>query len=176
MVDLTSSLSQPTSSDDQDMLIARDLSMIERADDWGLQRAIRLRRFAKSRAWQEALDRLLDAALNITSRPDILPTWLRAVNLTFADVKSGARYDHNYLALRAVMTGKCLLVAPEMLSATWCAEAFCIWYRDHGLAAACNIGPTRSTVVTILKSLGLFAGGSSVFPTRPPSSKPLDSA
>lgn len=37
------------------------------------------------------------------------------MNPTFADVKSGARYDHNYLALPAVMTGQCLLVAPEIV-------------------------------------------------------------
>lgn len=47
-----------------------------------------------------------------------------------------------------------------------------MWYRDHGLAAACNIGPTWSTVVTILKSLGHFAGGSFVFAKRPPSKPP----
>lgn len=53
--------------------------------------------------------------LNITSRPDILPTWLRAMNLSAKDIKLGARYDHNYLALPAAMTGKCLLVAPEIV-------------------------------------------------------------
>lgn len=94
------------------------------------------------------------------------------MNLTFAHVKSDARYDHKYLGLPAVMTGW----RPKLLSVTSCAGAFCMWYRDHGLAAACNIGPMRSTVVTILKSLGLFAGGSSVFAKRPPSSKPLDIA
>ncbi|TYO61159.1 hypothetical protein FXV83_39645 [Bradyrhizobium hipponense] len=29
--------------------------------------------------------------------------------------QAGARYDHNYLALPAIMTGKCLLVAPEII-------------------------------------------------------------
>ena len=37
------------------------------------------------------------------------------MNLTAKDIKSGARYDHNYLALPAVITGKCLLVAPEII-------------------------------------------------------------
>ncbi|MHB0790133.1 type 2 periplasmic-binding domain-containing protein [Bradyrhizobium sp. 5.13L] len=114
--------------------------------------------------------------LNITSRPDILPTWLRAMSLTFADIKSGARYDHNYLALPAVMTGKCLLVAPEIVVSDLVRGAFCTLYRDQGLAAAYNIAPMRSTAVTILKSLGLFAGGSSDFAKRPPSSKPRDTA
>jgi len=30
-------------------------------------------------------------------------------------IESGTRYDHNYLALPAVMSGKCLLVAPEIV-------------------------------------------------------------
>lgn len=37
------------------------------------------------------------------------------MKLTFADVKPGARYDHNYLAQRALLTGKCPLVAPEIV-------------------------------------------------------------
>lgn len=34
IVDVNSSLSQPASSDDYDMLVTRDPSMIELADDW----------------------------------------------------------------------------------------------------------------------------------------------
>lgn len=34
IVDVTCSLSQPTSSDDYDVLITRDPSMIESVDDW----------------------------------------------------------------------------------------------------------------------------------------------
>ncbi len=37
------------------------------------------------------------------------------MNLSSSDIRVGARYDHNYLALTAVMTGKCLLVAPEII-------------------------------------------------------------
>ncbi|MDX8442578.1 hypothetical protein [Mesorhizobium australafricanum] len=37
------------------------------------------------------------------------------MNLTSRDIKSGERYDHNYLALPAVMTGKSLLAAPEII-------------------------------------------------------------
>lgn len=53
--------------------------------------------------------------LNITSRPDILPTWLRAMNLTSQDIKSGVRYDHTYLALPVIITGKYLHVVPEII-------------------------------------------------------------
>lgn len=71
-----------------------------------------MRRLAKSRSGKNALNCSFNA---ITSRPDILPTWLRAINLTVNGIKSGARYDHNYLALPAAITGKCLLVAPEII-------------------------------------------------------------
>lgn len=37
------------------------------------------------------------------------------MNLSAKDIKLGARYDYNYLALPAIMTGKCLLVAPEII-------------------------------------------------------------
>ncbi|WP_333924389.1 hypothetical protein [Bradyrhizobium sp. CCBAU 21362] len=37
------------------------------------------------------------------------------MNLSSKDIRAGARYDHNYLALPAVMTEKCLLVAPEII-------------------------------------------------------------
>lgn len=64
---------------------------------------------------QDPLSRASMPILKITAWPDRLPTSPRAMNLTFAHVKSGARYDHNYLALPAVMTGQCLLVAPEII-------------------------------------------------------------
>lgn len=86
------------------------------------------------------------------------------MKLTFADVKSGARYDRNYPALPAVLTGKRLLGAPDIVVSDLVrAEAFFTCYRDHGMSAACNITPMPSSAVTILKCLGLFAGGSSAF-------------
>ncbi|MGY3591779.1 LysR family glycine cleavage system transcriptional activator [Bradyrhizobium sp. USDA 4341] len=116
IVDVVSSLSPPTSSDDFDILITRDLSVIEPADSWevyneelvcvGPPNLVAGRELSIVRS---------TPVLNITSRPDILPTWLRAMNLSSNDIKPGARYDHNYLALPAVMTGKCLLVAPEIV-------------------------------------------------------------
>lgn len=116
IVDVISSLSQPTSSDDYDVLITRDLSMIEPADDWEVYNEQLVCVGSPNHVHGKNLSVVRSMPiLNITSRPDILPTWLRAMNLTFADVKTGARYDHNYLALPAVMTGKCLLVAPEIV-------------------------------------------------------------
>lgn len=117
VVDVISSLSLPSSSDTFDILITRDLSVIEPADDWEIynERLVCVGPPAHVRGKSLSTVMRSMPILNITSRPDILPTWLRAMNLTSKDIKSGARYDHNYLALPAVMTGKCLLVAPEII-------------------------------------------------------------
>ncbi len=115
-VDVISSLSLPTSSDDFDVLITRDLSVIEPADNWKIYNEQLVCVGSPNHVNGKGLwvARSLPI-LNITSRPDILPTWLRAMKLSPKDIKSGARYDHNYLALPAVMTGRCLLVAPEII-------------------------------------------------------------
>ncbi|MGY4408081.1 LysR family transcriptional regulator [Bradyrhizobium sp. USDA 3315] len=116
IVDVISSLSPPTSSDDFDILITRDLSIIEPADDWEIYNETLVCVGSPEHVAGKTLSIARSMPLlNITSRPDIMPTWLRAMNLTARDIKSGARYDHNYLALPAVMTGKCLLVAPEII-------------------------------------------------------------
>lgn len=116
VVDVVSSLSQPTSSDDYDILVTRDLSMIEPAHDWEIYNEKLVCVGSPNHVDGKSLSIVRSMPiLNITSRPDIVPTWLRAMSLTPQDIKSGARYDHNYLALPAVMTGKCLLVAPEII-------------------------------------------------------------
>ncbi|WP_050384456.1 LysR family transcriptional regulator [Bradyrhizobium pachyrhizi] len=116
IVDVISSLSPPTSSDNFDILITRDLSVIEPADDWEIYNETLVCVGSPGHVAGKTLSIARSMPLlNITSRPDIMPTWLRAMNLTARDIKSGARYDHNYLALPAVMTGKCLLVAPEII-------------------------------------------------------------
>lgn len=116
IVDVISSLSPPTSSDDFDILITRDLSVIEPADDWEIYNETLVCVGSPNHVAGKTLSIVRSMpVLNITSRPDVLPTWLRAMNLASNDIKSGARYDHNYLALPAVITGKCLLVAPEII-------------------------------------------------------------
>ncbi|MGY4319403.1 LysR family glycine cleavage system transcriptional activator [Bradyrhizobium sp. JR3.5] len=116
IVDVISSLSPPTSSDNFDILITRDLSVIEPADDWEIYNETVVCVGSPNHVAGRALSIVRSMPiLNITSRPDILPTWLRAMNLSAKDIKPGARYDHNYLALPAVITGKCLLVTPEIL-------------------------------------------------------------
>lgn len=98
------------------------------------------------------------------------------MNLTFADVKTGARYDHNYLALPAVMTGKCLLVTPEIVVSDLLRGGVLHVVPGSRTGSGMQYRPMPSTAATTLKSLGLFAGGSSVFTKWPPSSKPLDVA
>lgn len=53
--------------------------------------------------------------LTVTSWPDILPTWLKSQGLSPDDVTLGARYDQHYLALPAVLSGRSLLGAPEIV-------------------------------------------------------------
>ncbi|KWV55273.1 LysR family transcriptional regulator [Bradyrhizobium macuxiense] len=116
IVDVISSLSPPTSSDDFDILITRDLSVLEPADNWEIYNEELVCVGSPTYVAGKALSVVRSMPiLNITSRPDILPTWSRAMNLAARDIKVGARYDHNYLALPAVMTGRCLLVAPEIV-------------------------------------------------------------
>ncbi|MGY3353598.1 DNA-binding transcriptional LysR family regulator [Bradyrhizobium sp. GM0.4] len=106
IVDVVSSLSPPTSSDDYDILITRDLAIIEPADDWEIYNEQLVCVGCPNHFAGKNISIVRSTPiLNITSRPDILPTWLRAMNLTSQDIKSGARYDHNYLALPAIMTG-----------------------------------------------------------------------
>ncbi|MGY3146384.1 LysR family glycine cleavage system transcriptional activator [Bradyrhizobium sp. USDA 3397] len=116
VVDVISSLSPPRSSDNFDILLTRDLCVAEPADDWAIYNEMLVCVGAPNHVMGKTLSTARSLPiLNITSRPDILPTWLRAMNLTAKDIKSGARYDHNYLALPAVISGKCLLVAPEII-------------------------------------------------------------
>ncbi|UWU67895.1 LysR family transcriptional regulator [Bradyrhizobium sp. NC92] len=116
VVDVISSLSPPRSSDNFDILLTRDLCVAEPADDWAIYNEMLVCVGAPNHVMGKTLSTARSMPiLNVTSRPDILPTWLRAMNLTAKDIKSGARYDHNYLALPAVISGKCLLVAPEII-------------------------------------------------------------
>ncbi|PXW59991.1 LysR family glycine cleavage system transcriptional activator [Chelatococcus asaccharovorans] len=116
IVDIVNSLSPPAAGDGFDVLITRDLSVIEPADQWELY-SEQLVCVGASALVAGKGPSTINAApmLTITSRPDILPTWLRAMNLTPADIHSGARYDHHYLALPAIANGNCLLVAPEII-------------------------------------------------------------
>jgi LysR family glycine cleavage system transcriptional activator len=116
VVDVISSLSLPSTTDGFDVLITRDLALSEPSDHWEIYNeqlvCVGLPHHVSGRGLSAVQSIPL---LTITSRPDILPTWLRAMNLTPNDIKPGARYDHHYLALPAVTTGKCLLVAPEII-------------------------------------------------------------
>lgn len=118
VVDVVSSLSMPATTDGFDVLLTRDILLSEPSDFW----EIHDEQLVCVGAPQHVLTSDLSAArttpiLVVTSRPDILPAWLKAMGLTGEDISLGARYDHHYLALPAVTTGRCLLVAPEIIVA-----------------------------------------------------------
>lgn len=124
-VDVVSSLSPPATSDTFDVLLTRDIEISEPADQWeiyheqlvcvGSATSLKGKTLANVRAMP---------ILSITSRPDILPTWLRAMEISPADIVSGARVDHHYLALPAAISGRCLLVAPEIVVAQSIRDGF----------------------------------------------------
>lgn len=117
-VDVLSSLSIPTSTDSFDVLLTRDLTLTEPADRWDFYDEHLVCVGAPDCVAGRGLEALRTTpVLAITSRPDILPTWLRGLGLRTSDVISGARYDHHYLALPAVTTGQVLLVTPHIVVA-----------------------------------------------------------
>lgn len=115
-VDVVTSLSAPTSAEDYDVLITRDLTVTEPSDHWELLEERIVCVGTPTFVTGKALDFATVAPiLAITSRPDILPRWLTAMNIEANQVTIGARYDHHYLALPAVTTGQGLLIAPEIV-------------------------------------------------------------
>lgn len=116
VVDVMSSLSLPSSTDGFDVLVTRDLALVEPSDQWEIYHEQLVCVGAPGHIGGKGMTVVRSLPiLTITSRPDILPTWLRAHGLSSDDIKPGARYDHHYLALPAVSTGKCLLVAPAIV-------------------------------------------------------------
>jgi len=116
VVDVVSSLSMPSTADGFDVLITRDLVLSEPSDRWDIYDEQLVCVGAPQHVTGRKLAHVLDMpVLAITSRPDILPAWLRAMELKTSQIRLGARYDHHYLALPAVTNGKCLLVAPEIV-------------------------------------------------------------
>ncbi|MGX5851622.1 LysR family transcriptional regulator [Mesorhizobium sp. PL10] len=117
-VDVISSLSAPASTDSFDVLLTRDLMLTEPADRWDFYDEQLVCVGAPDCVAGRGLKALRNTpVIAVTSRPDILPTWLRGLDLNTSDITSGARYDHHYLALPAVTTGHSLLVAPHIVVA-----------------------------------------------------------
>ena len=116
VVDLVTSLSAPSLTEDYDVLITRDLTVTEPSDHWELLEENLVCVGRPAMVAGQALDVAATMPmLTITSRPDILPRWLTAMNIEMTQITIGARYDHHFLALPAVTTGQGLLVAPEIL-------------------------------------------------------------
>lgn len=117
-VDVISSLSAPASDDSFDVLLTRDLTLTEPADRWDFYDEQLVCVGSPDCVAGRGLEALRTTpVIAVTSRPDILPTWLRGMDLKTSDIFSGARYDHHYLALPAVTTGQTLLVTPYIVVA-----------------------------------------------------------
>lgn len=117
-VDVISSLSAPTSIDNFDVLLTRDLTLSDLDDHWEFYDEQLVCVGAPDCVAGRGLEALRTTpVLTVTSRPDILPTWLQAMDMKMSDILSGARYDHHFLALPAVTTGQTLLVAPDIVVA-----------------------------------------------------------
>lgn len=117
-VDVISSLSAPTSIDNFDVLLTRDLTLSDLDDHWEFYDEQLVCVGAPDCVAGRGLEALRTTpVLTVTSRPDILPTWLQAMDMKMPDILSGARYDHHFLALPAVTTGQTLLVAPDIVVA-----------------------------------------------------------
>ncbi|QND69593.1 LysR family transcriptional regulator (plasmid) [Mesorhizobium loti] len=117
-VDVISTLSAPASTDSFDVLLTRDLMLTEPADCWDVYDEQLVCVGAPDCVAGRGLKALRSTPIiTVTSRPDILPTWLRGMNLKTSDIASGARYDQHYLALPAVTTGQSLLVTPHIVVA-----------------------------------------------------------
>lgn len=115
-VDVISTLSTPASTDSFDVLLTRDLTLAEPGDRWDFYDEQLVCVGSPDCVAGRGLEAVRTTpVLAITSRPDILPTWLRGMDLKTSDIISGARYDHHYLALPAVTTGQTLLVTPQIV-------------------------------------------------------------
>ncbi|GLS33084.1 LysR family transcriptional regulator [Neomesorhizobium albiziae] len=117
-VDIISTLSAPASTDSFDVLLTRDLTLTEPGDRWDFYDEQLVCVGAPDCVAGRGLEALRTTpVIAVTARPDILPTWLRGMDLKTTDIISGARYDHHYLALPAVTTGQTLLVTPHIIVA-----------------------------------------------------------
>jgi len=117
-VDVTSALSPPTSIDSFDVLLTRDLTLSDLDDHWEFYDEQLVCVGSPDCVAGRGLEALRTTpVITVTSRPDILPTWLQAMDMKMSDILSGARYDHHFLALPAVTTGQTLLVAPHIIVA-----------------------------------------------------------
>ena len=118
VVDVVTSLAPPTTTDSFDVLVTRDLDISEPSDHWDLIEEQLVCAGAHSQIAGRGLSVIHEMPfLSISSRPDILPRWLQAMDVAKDSIGLSARYDHHYLALPAVTTGQGLLVAPEIVIA-----------------------------------------------------------
>lgn len=116
LVDVVTSMSPPSSYDGFDILLTRDLDLMEPGTHWDIHEERLVCVGSPGNIAKKGAGALHTMPiLTVTSRPDILPNWLKAMDLSPDQIQLGARYEHHYLALPAVTTGRSLLVAPEII-------------------------------------------------------------
>lgn len=159
-MDLTRSLSQRTSSDDYDVLVTCDLSMIEPADDWKVYNEQVVYVGSPSHVHGKNLSIVRSMPIpNITCRRDILTTWLRGHEHDLCSHQVGRATRSQLPCSAGGHDGK----MPADGTRNWPQRFGALRRSGRGTGIGMHIGPMRSIAVTILKSLGLFAGGSSAF-------------
>lgn len=119
VVDVVSSQSAPDTTDGFDVLLTRNLPLVEPSDFWDFHEESLVCVGAREHVSGRGKEILYSSPMvTVTSRPDILPAWIRAMDLSTSDVVPGPQYDHHYLALPAITQGKYVLVAPKILVAS----------------------------------------------------------
>lgn len=116
LVHLTTSLAEPSSSERFDVLITRDLHLAHAADEWKLMDETVACIGAPNLIADRSLKDIIEGTpfMTISSRPDVLPLWCRTHGLSPSDLRMSARFDHHYLAIPALLSGQCVLIAPQI--------------------------------------------------------------
>lgn len=146
VVDVVASLAQPAVSDQFDVLVTRDLEVASASEHWDLLEEQLVCAGIPSLVSDVDFETLVRETpfVTVISRPDSLPTWAAAMQLPVHNLKQGARYEHHYLAIPAVVSGQGVIVAPEIIIADLIAEGVLsvvagsrvrsgMWYRAYAL-------------------------------------------
>lgn len=123
-VDVLTSTTDALIRHDADVLVTRDMKLPEPMREWKLMDETVVGVCANELKNKVTLDQIGHVPINIvTSRPDILPNWLLAMQLKEEDIHFGARYDHHYLAIPATIAGQGILIAPKIVVMDYVKQA-----------------------------------------------------
>ncbi|RWG07768.1 LysR family transcriptional regulator [Mesorhizobium sp.] len=116
-VDVVTSLATPKPTDAFDVLVTRDLEYRGASERWLLVEEQLVCVGPPALIERRSVGDLLKSkpVISVSSRPDILPRWTRAMDMSLGRIRTGPRYDHHFLAIPAATTGQGLLIVPEIL-------------------------------------------------------------